>query len=212
MELTQKSDVLEIVGRLVNELKDQGNRLPLLHLTLGSPHTYMSISVYESFSTPSPSARLPLLSIMGFNGVSLATDLPCFISHWAHCGRSIFQTTTKTCSCSASNAATLLKPCVNVHTWVSNRHSYTESCSETIATFPWCSTLNIPSLDSSHFITSWQPRRRRRHVFRTVQSTGHVICVQRDQGYSMPSSRSHSAGTSLSGTPQSQCLRLQYWE
>ena len=62
-------------------------------------------------------------------------------------GPSTPQTATKTRSRTASNAAASSKPRVNAHTLVSNRHSYAGS--ETIATFPWRSTLNIPSPDSS---------------------------------------------------------------
>lgn len=62
-------------------------------------------------------------------------------------GPSIPQTMTKTRLRTASNAAmSLVKPRVNAHTLVSNRHSYAGN--ETVATFPWCS-LNIPSPDSS---------------------------------------------------------------
>ena len=60
-------------------------------------------------------------------------------------GPSIPQTTNKSRSRTASSA----KLRVNAHTLVSNRHSYAGPDSEAIATFPWRSTLNIPSPDSS---------------------------------------------------------------
>lgn len=65
-------------------------------------------------------------------------------------GPSIPQTTTKTRLRTASNAAALpAKLRVNAHTLVSNRHSYAGPGNEAVATFPWRSTLNIPSPDSS---------------------------------------------------------------
>lgn len=64
-------------------------------------------------------------------------------------GPSIPQTMTKTRSHTASNAAVSSKPRMNVHTLVSNRHSYAGTSGETIATLPWHSALNIPLPDSS---------------------------------------------------------------
>ncbi|KAF8441622.1 hypothetical protein L210DRAFT_3399167 [Boletus edulis BED1] len=65
-------------------------------------------------------------------------------------GPSILQSTTKTRSHTASNTtASSARPRVNAHTLVSNRHSYAGSGAEAIATFPWRSSLNIPSPDSS---------------------------------------------------------------
>ena len=65
-------------------------------------------------------------------------------------GPSIPQTTTKTRSRTASNAAASpAKLRVNAHTLISNRHSYAGPSSEAVTTFPWRSALNIPSPDSS---------------------------------------------------------------
>ena len=63
-------------------------------------------------------------------------------------GPSIPQSTNKSRPHTSSNAAASpAKHRLNAHTLVSNRHSYAGPGSE--ATFPWRSTLNIPSPDSS---------------------------------------------------------------
>ncbi|KAG9316277.1 hypothetical protein JVU11DRAFT_2307 [Chiua virens] len=62
-------------------------------------------------------------------------------------GPSIPQTTTKTRAHTSSNA-TAASTRLHV-TSVANRHSYAGSGGEAIAAFPWRSTLNIPSPDSS---------------------------------------------------------------
>lgn len=78
------------------------------------------------------------------------TRLPSTSSASLFFGPSIPQTTTKTRLRTASNAtASPAKLRISAHTLVSNRHSYAGSCSEAVATFPWRSTLNIPSPGSS---------------------------------------------------------------
>lgn len=77
------------------------------------------------------------------------TRLPSTGSASLFFGPSIPQTTAKTRSRTASNAAESSRARVNAHILVSNRHSYAGSGNEAVATFPWRSTLNIPSPDSS---------------------------------------------------------------
>ncbi|KAF8547606.1 hypothetical protein OG21DRAFT_1490074 [Imleria badia] len=93
---------------------------------------------FLQMNAPHGSSRAPMGRLVSTSSASLFF------------GPSIPQSTTKTRSRTASNAATsFARSRVNAHTLVSNRHSYTESGVEAIATLPWHSSLNIPSLESS---------------------------------------------------------------
>ena len=107
--------------------------IPRRRLAGGSgPHPFLQTNASDTSPRP-PTARLASTS-----------------SASVFFGPSIPQTTTKSRTRTASNAtASSTKLRLHAHTLVSNRHSYAGAGSETVATFPWRSTLNIPSPDSS---------------------------------------------------------------
>ncbi|KAH0827406.1 hypothetical protein J3R83DRAFT_4062 [Lanmaoa asiatica] len=125
------------------------NRMPLTH---SAPPPSASDSPVPRRRLTGSSGPHPFLQTNAPNTASRSsmTRLASTSSASLFFGPSIPQTTTKTRSRTASNAAASpVKLRVNAHTLVSNRHSYAGPGTEAVATFPWRSTLNIPSPDSS---------------------------------------------------------------